>query len=139
MKRRKPLRRGGPLKRKSALKVKTGTIKARPKPKRSRVEQQASEIWWSVIVARGCEVCPKRGEICDGRLQSHHVVTQQALKKRSLAHLTWDLDVGLCVCERAHRRHHSRHQPIERSLLRPENLAFAERHGLLDLIERFYP
>lgn len=144
MKRNKPLRRS-PMKRGSStlkttkrLENKT-PIKAKPKKARSKAESTASAIWKEAIVERGCEVCRARGEVCEGLLQAHHVVYQQHLRDRGLDHLLWDVANGLCVCYRAHRRQHNRTQPVERRLLRPENLAFAERNGCLDLIERFYP
>ena len=150
MERRKPLKRGGPLKRTGELRSRSKLesnkplprakpIKARPKPKRSKVEEQASERWHAVTVARGCEVCPRRSEICDGSIHAHHVITQQQLRRRGLAALLWDVDNGMGLCERAHRRHHNRAQPIERQLLREEHLRFADDHGLSNLIERYYP
>lgn len=144
MKRRTPIKRSGALKRKTELKTMARLenrtpIKAKPKPARSKEEVTASAVWKEAVIARGCEVCRARGEICEGALQAHHVVTQQALRSRGLAHLLWDVTNGLCVCYRAHRRHHNRAQPVERKLLRHENITFAERNGLVDLIERYYP
>jgi hypothetical protein len=146
--RRKPLKRGGPLKRKSKLVTKkplqarkalTSTSKLKSRPKElTTVQKTLKAAWLLAILPRGCEVCGRRGEECEGRLQAHHVVYEQHLSELDDKE-RWNPENGLCVCERAHRRHHSRHQPIERSLLRPENLAFAERHGLTRLVEKFYP
>lgn len=92
-----------------------------------------------MVVDRGCEVCPKRHEVCEGALQAHHVIFQKHLRDRGLDHLLWVIENGLCCCYKAHRRHHNRSQPIEREILRPENIAFANAHGLADLLDRFYP
>lgn len=138
------MKRGGALKRKTELKTtkpleSRSAIKAKPKPARSKEEITAAAVWKEVVIARGCEVCRARGEVCEGALQAHHVVYQQHLRDRGLDHLLWDVTNGLCTCYTAHRRHHNRTQPIERKLLRRENISFAERNGLDDLIERFYP
>lgn len=66
------------------------------------------------------------------------MIEKKTLKKRGLKHLLWDTDNGLCACERAHRRHTNRSQPIERCLLRPENDAFAFKHDLVDVLDRVY-
>ncbi len=52
---------------------------------------------------------------CSGPLQSHHVLTQQQLRKRGLADDLWDPANGMAVCERSHAAHTSGARRIERS------------------------
>jgi 5-methylcytosine-specific restriction endonuclease McrA len=137
VRRSKPLARGGEMKRTAPLGG-SGRLKSKPKPKLTKRERSASQVWHDIVVARGCEVCPRLGEACEGPIQGHHVCSRQVLRRRKLAHLTWCLENGMGVCERAHARHTNRKQPIERRLLRRDHERFAELHGLVDVLDRAY-
>lgn len=89
-------------------------------------------------MARGCEVCPGRAEVCEGPVQAHHVIDKSLLKKRGLHSLIWHQANGMGVCFRAHRRHTNRTQPIERRLLRRDHFEFAALYRLNDALDRRY-
>ena len=74
---------------------------------------------------------------CEGELQAHHVVTQQHLRKRHLD-CAWDRRIGVTVCERAHRRHHSAHERIPYDSLPTEVVGFVTDLGLDWYLERYY-
>lgn len=92
----------------------------------------------AVLATDGVCVAAREGSECEGDLQAHHVVTQQQLRRHGLDELLWDPDNGAAVCERHHRRHHSGREPIWRDYLPTRCLAFAERVGLVWLIDRYY-
>lgn len=75
---------------------------------------------------------------CEGDLQAHHVVTQQHLRKRGLSRHAWDRRIGLTVCERGHRRHHSALERIPFNVLPSEVVSFVTELGLDWYLERFY-
>lgn len=75
---------------------------------------------------------------CEGDLQAHHVVTQQHLRKRQLSRHAWDRRIGVIVCERGHRRHHSARERIPVDCLPSEVVAFVTELGLDWYLERFY-
>lgn len=86
-----------------------------------------------------CAVC---GHARRAELQVHHTVEKAALTLRGID--AWDPRWGLVVCcepapNRCHERHTLAVRRIPRSALRPENIAMAERHALLWMIERNYP
>jgi hypothetical protein len=93
--------------------------------------------WKRAVIDRdaGCVV----HHDCEGQLQAHHVVTQQHLRKRGLSAWRWDRRIGLTVCERAHRRHHSARQRIPFDSLPLEVVRFvAGTLGLDWYLEKFY-
>ena len=75
---------------------------------------------------------------CEGEVQAHHCVTQQQLRKYGLAHYRWDPCVGASVCERHHRRHHNRSEPIGLAALPMRVLTFAATFDLMFVLERYY-
>ena len=72
-------------------------------------------------------------------MQPHHVVSKQALKRRHLYKLLWDVRNGVCLCERCHRRHEARIAPVPYELLPPQCIEFAQQINLLWLLEQRYP
>jgi 5-methylcytosine-specific restriction endonuclease McrA len=131
------VKRSGPLRRRTQLR-RTTWLRAKPKGGLDDQERAAAAAW-RALVARGCEVCRRRGRVCPGgRLQVHHVIYAKHLAKRGLKHLRWDPRNALVCCEDSHRRHHNRREPIERRVLRVENMIFATENGLDDLLDRFY-
>lgn len=86
-----------------------------------------------------CRVCYQLGLACSGPVQGHHVLTQQALRKRGFEEFLWDKRNRLATCEGAHMRHHTRIRPIPRELLPDSAFEFAAELGLTWLLERVYP
>jgi hypothetical protein len=75
---------------------------------------------------------------CEGDLQAHHGLTQQQLRKHGLEEYLWDPRVGTAVCERHHRRHHNRREPIRLAALPMRVLTFAGTFDLMHVLERYY-
>ncbi len=86
---------------------------------------------------RGCVAATPMSE-CEGDVQAHHVITQQQLRKLGLDVLLWDPANGAAVCERHHRRHHNRREPIAKLSLPKRCRDFCVRHGLTDVLDRYY-
>lgn len=76
---------------------------------------------------------------CDSVMEAHHVITQQALRKRGFADLIWDTWNGLCLCCRHHARHTKAVQRVSYDKLSPKNVAFADALDLGWMLERYYP
>lgn len=109
----------------------------RGRPRRARNLDNTPAIWTANLGL--CQVCPAEGGECRGRLQGHHIIAKQALKKRGLRLYLFDLRNRLTVCEGRHQQHEKALHRIPRSLLPAAALAFAEELDLLHLIERYYP
>lgn len=123
---------------------------------RRLLDREAQENFKRRGVALGCRVCPARGETCEGTVQAHHLVRAQVIRRhvRTVAfqadlskdetadlmrELMWASVNSLGVCERAHRRHHNRTEPIAFSLVPLAAVVWATKHGLAYAIEREYP
>ena len=107
------------------------------------------EAWWDERQEVDPKLAFKRSVIdrdgacvvyhgCEGELQAHHVVTQQHLRKRGFGDWAWDRRIGVTVCERAHRRHHSARERIPFDSLPLEVVRFVEKLGLAWYFERYY-
>lgn len=94
--------------------------------------------WKRRVSLTGCVVHADPRE-CDGPLQCHHIITQQALRKRGLDFLRYDVRNGMCLCYRAHRRHTNRTEPIDYSYLSQGAIDFATEVGLDWQLDRYYP
>lgn len=92
--------------------------------------------WKRAVISRdaGCVVYHD----CEGELQAHHVVSQQHLRKRGLGDWAWDRRIGVTVCERAHRRHHSARERISVDCLPSEVVGLVHALGLDWYLERYY-
>jgi hypothetical protein len=77
--------------------------------------------------------------ICEARLQAHHIIPQQTLRKHGHGDKLGDRRNWVYLCRRHHRRHHSGHQRLPREALRQETLDFAEETGLSWYLDRHYP
>lgn len=100
-------------------------------------ELQTANRFRSGVLARSAWRCVLADETCDGRLEGHHIITQQRLRKLAeRGHLTGDLREaiadtrnGIALC----RSHHHRVERGSLSLSRddlPEPIeAFAEDFG----------
>jgi hypothetical protein len=68
-----------------------------------------------------------------------HVVSKHTLKRRGLRRHLWDVANGVPGCYRIHRRHDLAVEKIPRTLLPARCIEWAERHGVLDALERHWP
>ena len=107
--------------------------------RRDSIAREASERFKRVVVAldRGC-IAETEGDPCEGLLHAHHVVTQQQLRDCGLFDDLWNPSVGAVVCERHHRRHHNRTQPLRMSMLPGRCLLFAHHNDLGGYLDRYY-
>lgn len=94
--------------------------------------------WWSRVISTGCLMHDDPVD-CAGLLQAHHIITQQALKKRGLHGRLWDVRNGMCLCEQSHRRHTLAVERIPFDRLPERAVAFATELGLDWMLERYYP
>jgi hypothetical protein len=76
---------------------------------------------------------------CQGPLQLHHAIKQQTLRKHGHHDLLYDHRNLITVCERHHRRHHNRTQPIPYAALPAAAIYFAHEIALHYQLERYYP
>lgn len=96
--------------------------------------------WKQFVLMDASGRCAMEGEgECDEGREAHHVITQQALRKRGFAELKWDTWNGLCLCCRHHARHTKAVQRVMYERLRPKNIAFANSLELGWMLERYYP
>lgn len=120
----------------SVLRRKSRLRSRRPNPVSDR-ERIAREAWGKDL--GGCVVCPAEGGECAGRVQGHHAIEKQALKRRGLHRYLWDLRNRVPVCEHRHEQHTSRYRPIPRELLPGSVFEFAAALGLTWWVEKNYP
>jgi hypothetical protein len=110
----------------------------------STVEQAAAEAFFRSTVDRKarCVVCGKdkrEARAAGTRLQAHHVLSQQALKRRGLHELLWDPRNGVPTCEYpCHSNHTSAYRRIPRAVLPPNAEEFAAELGLQHILEAQY-
>jgi hypothetical protein len=102
------------------------------------VSAESLDFKVAVLAVDGGCVAASEESPCDGELQAHHAITQQQLRRAGLDAYLWDPDVGAALCERHHRRHHSRREPVRLAALPERVFRFATRHGLVHVIERVY-
>lgn len=76
--------------------------------------------------------------MCSGRIQGHHVVSKQALKKRGWHVFLWDTRNKLDVCEGRHAQHTDGVAAIPFELVPAAALEFARDLELEWYVERFY-
>jgi hypothetical protein len=93
--------------------------------------------WKRRVCLNGCVVHHNGG--CEGPLQAHHVISQQALRRRGLDRELWNVRNGVAVCEQAHRRHTLAVERICYDDLPYAAFQFANEHGLAWMIDRYYP
>jgi hypothetical protein len=123
---RSPLTRHTPLRRKKAL--------AGRKPIQGAVKGGIKTAP-HFLPASACIAAPG----CEGRLDRHHILPVQQLRKRGLAHVA-DSPANLApLCRRHHARHHSRFSPVPLELVPEPAQDFAASLGLAWLLERLYP
>ena len=155
LERKTPLARGKGLARKTPLKqtvslakkgnalARRNPLRAKPKPTREPAEARAARLWWEAVTGKGKMPCAKCGSAW--RIQGHHVIAKQELKRWARAHgvnpsdLLWDPDCGMPLCEPCHDNHERAHERVPRHLVPPKAVAFAHRLGLDYVIERNYP
>lgn len=94
------------------------------------------------------ECCPVVDDgPCEGPLEAHHVIPQQAIRKWAraahvgsdvLADALWDPGNGLAVCRRHHDRHTRAVCRLPVSAIPATSLVFARALGLEHLLARYY-
>jgi hypothetical protein len=137
---RSPLTSSTPLRRKKALAGNTSGARARGGPSRNqpRLRQVPNPFdSGQAVPPHYCIAAPG----CEGRLDRHHVLPVQQLRKRGLDHLADDPRNVVPACRRHHANHHSRFAPLPASVL-PEGVReFAAELGpwAVDYLERSYP
>ena len=97
--------------------------------------------WKRRVCSGGCVVHNGSVGECTGRLEAHHVVTQQHIRKRGLDDaLRWNVHNGIGVCERAHARHTRAIERIPRDCLPQSTIKLIETTpGLKGYLDRYYP
>ncbi len=110
----------------------------RRQPRRKTASWAAEDLprkMWLEGMERTCLM--RDVSVCEGQIAGHHAITRQDCRKHGLEEWSHQNRFGLCY--RHHRRHHSRHEPIPRSLLPGSVIEFAWKGDLLWLLERVYP
>lgn len=104
---------------------------------RSRAESEASEAWHAEVTAAGCAMEGPHY----GRVEGHHVIPKQALKREGHGDKLWDVRNGVGLCS-LHHANHEGHVPggrLPRTLLPSSAFDFAAELGLTWLLDREYP
>ena len=94
--------------------------------------------WKRRAVLHGCAATGGLLGPCEGPIQGHHPLSQQALRKRGLQDLLWDDRNSMGLCYRHHRRHDNRTQVLPRALLQDSAWEFAREVGLDWMLEKRY-
>lgn len=121
-----PLRRRAPLKR--------GGWIAR---QRRRRPEPGAAAWRRGLGA--CVVCPAEGGVCAGRVQGHHVVARQTLRRLGLVAVLFDRRNRLSVCEHRHEQHTTGYKPIPQKVLPASVFEFALELDLIWYLDKHYP
>lgn len=90
----------------------------------------------AAVVTEPCVLGPVG---CEGRLEAHHVIAAQKLRRIGREDVVTDPRNGMSLCEKHHRRHTLGFERIPFSALREETITFADELGLVWYLERFYP
>jgi len=132
-----------PLKRTTPLARGTARLKARRRPAVGTVEQR--EMFKLQVCHPGAVCAVVDDGPCEGELQSHHVVSQQWLRKRfaefgpvGLALMLWEPANGMPLCRRHHDRHTLATRRVPLSALTPEHCEFIHNVGADLHVERTY-
>jgi 5-methylcytosine-specific restriction endonuclease McrA len=141
---RSPLRRKKALRNASGLARQSSLRRRLPPPKGVEARRVAKQFYDAVARPGGrpatCAVCGAKG-----RMDAHHVISQQALKRRAAESgldpllLTGDPANGMPLCRRCHEKHTNAVESIPRHLVPRSAWTFAASLGLTWWIERFYP
>jgi hypothetical protein len=92
--------------------------------------------------------CAVESEACYGRLEAHHVTSQQHIRRfattnklteEETAELIWEPRNGISLCANHHERHTLALEPVPRSVLPEDALVFADSLGLSYLLDKLYP
>ena len=110
-----------------------------PKPvpvKKRRHVRPSLSGFRNAVVTRPCVLISLD---CEGRLEAHHVIAAQKLRRIGREDLTTDPRNGMPLCERHHRRHTLGYAAIPFEFLPEEAVEFAEELGLRWWLVRRYP
>lgn len=95
-----------------------------------------SDIWRDGLGP--CAACVPNHRL-PGRIDGHHVIPKSVLIGRGFHEFVMDKRNRLALCRTHHANHHSRSQPIPRSLLPESVFEFADELGLGWYLDRHYP
>lgn len=112
---------------------------------RSGAEIAAARSWREIVTRGGCEMCRyvDLGEIPAEhrpdlrRIEGHHIIEQQQLKKHGKGDMLWDVRNGMGLCSYHHQRHTNWRERVPRRLLLPEAYEFAEEAKLSWLLDQY--
>ena len=131
-----------------AKKQRKSARRLRPISDRQRAAQDAlraaqkplTRVWWEAVAkGKPCVVCGR-----PDRVQGHHVVSQQAIRKVAkrfgydLATVLWDKRNGIAVCEGCHSAHTGAKKRLPLSVIPAAAFEFADELGLRWQVERDY-
>lgn len=123
----------------------------RAAPKMSTEERRAAATFERVVKRTGrCAACGHRARDPRVELDAHHIVPKEILKRIErqtgvpAGSLVWDPVNGMPLCSqmtenRCHPRHTVKFKPVPRTRIPKPALRFAEKLGLMHVIERHYP
>lgn len=129
------------LRRRTALSRSTPVEQRAPlkRGRRAAAPKNATELFKTTVCAAPCIGLKVPGHVCEAPLQAMHVVPKRTLRRRGLGHLVYDPENGVAGCYRIHRRHDLAVEKIPRRLLPDRCVRWAERHGVIDALERHWP
>jgi hypothetical protein len=137
------VKRPGPLQRRKRLEQRAVLQRGRRRTIGTRDQREA----FKRRVCQGATCDVRDDGPCDGDLQAHHVVPQQAIRRaavelglddRQLASLITDPRNGVAVCRRHHDRHTLARRRLPLSLIGRKHRQFAAELGLERLIDKTY-
>jgi hypothetical protein len=111
-------------------------VKRTPLRRTRRTGRKCPMEWWVFIAGQRCANCPKPAT------DPHHVLTRNRLEREGMTVAVDDLDNCLPLCADCHAGHHRpgvTDSRLRRDRLRAENVGFAERVGLMWLLDEQYP
>ncbi len=101
------------------------------------IELEQALAFKLIVTARGCQVHDDPLD-CDGPVQSAHLISKQALRRRKLYEHVYDPRNGLGACYRAHRRSDAGLERFGSHVIPDEAWEFATELGLDWMLERLY-
>jgi len=113
-------------------------------------DRDGAREWNRAARRAGCAMCRhrppaawvRRERAADlARIDGHHCIPKQDLKRWGLFSRLWDLANMLPLCRYHHFRHEDAYERVPRELLPPEAFAFADEIGARYVLEddRVYP
>ena len=93
--------------------------------------------FWQRVTLGGTRLCAMRGRGgCDGRLDAHHLIRQQVLRRKAPEEARMDPRVGVALCDRHHTLVTRAMVRLRRDEVPAQAWAFAAQYDLRDELER---